>query len=136
MSGVLTLGSVDAAEAVALWESAGLVRPWNPPRADFDRAVAGSASTVLGVRDDGVLIGTAMVGHDGHRGWLYYVAVAPARRRRGIGAMLVRAAESWIADAGIPKAQLMVRANNAAAIGFYRALGYDVQDVTVLGRRL
>ncbi len=136
MSGVLALGSRDAEEAVGLWESAGLVRPWNPPRADFDRAVAGSASAVLGIRDDGVLIGTAMVGHDGHRGWLYYVAVAASRRRGGIGAMLVRAAEAWITDAGIPKAQLMVRADNAAAIGFYRALGYDVQDVTVLGRRL
>lgn len=136
MSGVVELGPADADAAIALWVASGLVRPWNPPQHDYDRALAGPSSAVLGVRDGDELVGTAMVGHDGHRGWLYYVAVAPDRRRGGIGAALVRAAEAWIAGAGVPKAQLMVRADNAGAVDFYRALGYALQDVAVLGRRL
>ena len=127
--------------AVALWHAAGLTRPWNDPVADLDRALAGPSSTVLaafadddGDRDGG-LVGTVMVGHDGHRGWLYYLAVDEARRGDGIGRALVAAAESWLVDA-VPKLQLMIRADNAAAVAFYERLGYERSDVTVLGRRL
>lgn len=133
---VIALGPADADEAIALWEATGLTRPWNPPRADYDRAIAGPASTVLGIREGGRLVGTAMVGHDGHRGWLYYVAVAPGLQRNGLGTALVRDAEAWIAAAGIPKAQLMVRGGNAAAAAFSERLGYELQDTVVLGRRL
>ena len=77
--------------AVALWHDAGLTRPWNDPMNDLRRAVAGPSSTVLAGHDGGELVATAMVGHDGHRGWVYYVAVRPDRRRRGHGrAMLTR----------------------------------------------
>ncbi|WP_035254631.1 GNAT family acetyltransferase [Agrococcus lahaulensis] len=133
---VVELGPADAEEAIGLWEGTGLTRPWNPPRADFDRAIAGSASAVLGIRDGDVLVATAMVGHDGHRGWLYYLAVAPDHQRRGLGAALVRAAEAWIVARGGVKLQLMVRRDNDAVAAFYRALGYDEQPVVVLGRRL
>lgn len=66
-----------------------------------------------------------MVGHDGHRGWLYYLAVDPARQRRGVGRALVAAAEDWLATRGVPKVHLMVRESNAAVAAFYRRLGYD-----------
>lgn len=65
------LTSNDAADAIALWEEVGLTRPWNEPDADFAQAVQGSTSTVLGVRQENQLVGTAMVGYDGHRGWVY-----------------------------------------------------------------
>jgi ribosomal protein S18 acetylase RimI-like enzyme len=123
------------ADAVALWLAAGLTRPWNDPVADLDRALAGPSSTVLAaLGDDGGLVGTVMVGHDGHRGWLYYLAVDEARRGEGIGRALVAAAEAWVADA-VPKVQLMIRADNVAAVAFYERLGYERSDVTVLGRR-
>jgi GNAT superfamily N-acetyltransferase len=74
-----------ADEAVALWRETGLTRPWNDPYADLMRAVGGPCSTVLAAVDDGVLNGTAMVGHDGHRGWVYYLAVRSDHRRAGLG---------------------------------------------------
>ncbi|WP_306232832.1 GNAT family acetyltransferase [Agrococcus beijingensis] len=136
MAALRSLTAADADAAVALWEAAGLTRPWNPPHTDFDRAIAGPDSAVLGLLDADGMVGTVMVGHDGHRGWMYYLAVAPECRREGLGRMLVEAAEAWIGERGIVKAQLMVRADNADAAGFYRALGYQLQDAAVLGRRL
>lgn len=132
------LAPTDRAAAVALWEACGLTRPWNPAEADFDRALGGPASTVLGVVDDGSgeLVATAMVGHDGHRGWVYYVAVAPDRRGSGLGRDVMAAAEGWLREAGAVKVQLMVRHENAAAAAFYERLGYEDADVTVLARWL
>ena len=123
-------------QAVALWEECGLTRPWNDPHADLDRALSGESSTVLAVVDDGVLVGTAMVGHDGHRGWVYYLAVAPAARGSGLGRELMAAAEEWVVARGIPKLMLMVRSSNTAVLGFYERLGYVLEDTAVLGRRL
>lgn len=134
---IVELGAGDAPAAVELWQQAGLTRPWNDAAGDFGRAVAGPASAVLGVHDaTGALTGTAMVGHDGHRGWVYYLAVAPQARGTGLGRALMAACEQWLAARGIPKIQFMVRTDNTAVIGFYDHLGYDQQDVVVLGRRL
>jgi ribosomal protein S18 acetylase RimI-like enzyme len=121
----------DREAVVALWEACGLTRPWNDPRADFDRALERGAVLVAGA-----CAGTVMVGDDGHRGWIYYCAVDPAARGRGLGRALVAAAEDWLRARGCPKLQLMVRADNRAALGFYAALGLEVQDVALLGKRL
>ena len=84
-------------DAIRLWEACGLTRPWNDPSADLRRALDGPSSTVLGAVDaGGTLIGTAMVGHDGHRGWVYYVAVAPDRRGQGLGRALMEAADRGV----------------------------------------
>lgn len=123
-------------EAVALWEECGLTRPWNDPHADLKRALGGPSSTVLAVVEDGVLAGTAMVGHDGHRGWVYYLAVRPDRRGGGLGRELMRASERWLMQRGVPKAQLMVRTTNAAVVSFYESLGYEDGEVVVLGKFL
>ncbi|MGD0642818.1 MAG: GNAT family N-acetyltransferase, partial [Roseiarcus sp.] len=82
--GALSVAEIEA--AVALWEEAGLLRPWNDPLADIRLALAGPSSTVLAARAGGRLAATVMVGWDGHRGWIYYLAVAREFRRRGIGA--------------------------------------------------
>ena len=124
-------------DAVALWHEVGLTRPWNDPHSDLRRALDGAASTVVAaVDDDGSLSGTAMVGHDGHRGWIYYLAVAPARQHHGTGRALVAACEDWVRGLGVPKMQLMVRTTNSAVVGFYEALGYADQECVVLGRFL
>ncbi len=127
--------------AVALWHETGLTRSWNDPDDDLRRAIDGPSSTVLAAldaADDGAdrLLGTVMVGHDGHRGWVYYLAVAPDARRRGLGPELMRAGEDWLRAHDIPKVQLMVRRQNAAVSAFYEALGYAYSDVVVMGRRL
>ncbi|MCU1603094.1 MAG: putative GNAT-family acetyltransferase [Frankiales bacterium] len=99
------------------------------------RQVCGPSSTVLAWVDD-ELRGTAMVGVDGHHGWMYYLAVDPVAQGNGIGRQLVAAAEEWVRERGTPKLMLMVRSDNAAVIGFYEAPGYDVNQVATLGRRL
>lgn len=138
MSGaaVVPLGASDAGAAVALWRAAGLTRPWNDPHADFAAALACPVAMVLGVREAARLVGTVMAGYDGHRGWIYYLAVAEERRGCGIGRRLAAAAEAWLREQGAPKAQLMVRDGNDGAAGFYRALGYERGAVAVFGRWL
>ena len=129
----LNAGEIDA--VVALWGEAGLTRPWNDPHADARLALASGASTILAGRVEGRLVATVMVGGDGHRGWVYYLAVAADCRKQGLGQAMMRAAEAWIIARGLPKLQLMVRADNTAAMGFYEAIGYAAEPVTVLSRR-
>lgn len=136
MSDIAPLGKADASSAVALWREAGLTRPWNDARADFALALAAPDATLLGMRDEeGSLIGTVMAGFDGHRGWLYCLAVSPARRGEGLGRALVHAAETWLRARGAPAVRLMVRGDNPAG-SFYAALGYVPNDVVIMGKRL
>lgn len=123
-------------QALELWSDAGLTRPWNDPVADFDRAHAGKTSTLLGAWEDKLLAATVMVGHDGHRGWAYYLAVRSDRRRLGYGRQMMGAAEAWLRSEDVPKLNLMVRHANAEAISFYERLGYEDAQVTVLARWL
>ena len=132
--GTLTRAEIPA--AAALWAEAGLVRPWNDPIADAQRALAGPASTIFAARRAGALIGTVMTGHDGHRGWVYYLAVAADAQRHGVGGELVAKAEAWCTTAGMPRVNLMVRAGNARVRGFYDRLGYRPSDVVVLQKDL
>ena len=133
---VLELSSRDEASVVSLWSEAGLTRPWNDAPADFHRAVNGATSAVLGLKEDGRLIGTVMVGSDGHRGWVYYLAVSASVRQQGKGRLLMAAAEEWLREQGAVKVQLMVRTENAPVLRFYEAAGYERSDVQVLSRWL
>jgi len=83
-----------------------------------------------------VVVGTAMAGYDGHRGWVYYVAVKPERRRHGIGSALMRRVEEELAHMGCPKLNLQVRANNDEVVAFYKRLGYDIEERVSMGKRL
>lgn len=126
----------DEAEVVAVWRLCGLTRPWNDPHADFRVALDSGSAGVLLVREGVALGGAVMVGFDGHRGWVYYLAVAPELRGQGLGRALMAAAEDWLRARGAPKIQLMVREDNASALGFYAALGLERQPVVTLGRFL
>jgi ribosomal protein S18 acetylase RimI-like enzyme len=136
VTGIDELRPDEIEAAVALWEACDLTRPWNDPRADIRRAFEGATSTILAHREAARLVATAMVGVDGHRGWVYYLAVAPDRRKRGLGEAMMRAAEAWVAARGMPKMQLMVRVENAAAAGFYHAIGYETEERLLLAKRL
>lgn len=125
----------DEAAVVRLWRDAGLVVSYNDPSRDFMFALSGDGSDVLvGIDDAQAIVGTVMVGHDGHRGWLYYVASDPARRGLGIGRRMIAAAEGWLKDRGVRKVQLMVRESNEGVVNFYERLGYDVTPRVVMAK--
>ena len=129
-------GVEDESAVIALWEAAGLTRPWNDPGRDFERALAVPNAAVLILATADAVVASVMVGYDGHRGWVYYLAVAPGHRRGGLGRRLMDAAETWLRRRGAPKIQLMVREDNVEALGFYEALGLERQKVVTLGRFL
>lgn len=128
----------DEAALVALWDACGLTRPWNPPAADIALVRRSGHGDILVAadRDTDAIFGSVVVGHDGHRGWVYYLAVAPAQRRTGLGRRLMRAAEEWVAARGVRKLELMVRDSNAAVAGFYEQIGYAREPVLVMSRWL
>jgi ribosomal protein S18 acetylase RimI-like enzyme len=121
---------------IRLWEICGLTRPWNEPRRDLGFARGKPSSEILVATKGDRVIATAMAGHDGHRGTIYYLAVDPAEQGNGLGRLAVAAAESWLKSRGVWKINLLVRRENAKVLGFYRALGYEPNDVVSLGRWL
>ena len=140
MPAIHPLRDEDVDAAIALWRECDLVRPWNDPRRDIELARGSPSSEVfVACEGDGgkrMLVASVLAGADGHRGWLYYLAVAPAYRGRGIGRAMVGHAERWLANRGMPKVQLMVRDDNVAVRGFYEAAGYEVEPRTLLARWL
>jgi ribosomal protein S18 acetylase RimI-like enzyme len=127
-------GDVEA--LVALWERCGLTRPWNNPRDDIAFARASANAAILVARRGETLHASVMVGHDGHRGWLYYLAVDPDQQRKGLGRLMTQIAEDWLRDRGIAKVMLMVRQENDAVRAFYAANGYDEQKRVILAKWL
>ena len=126
----------DVAAVIALWQRCGLTRPWNDPASDITLARRRENSTVLIGRDGNNIVATAMVGHDGHRGWVYYVAVDPERQGKGLGRTIMGAVEDWLREAGIQKLQLLVRRENAKASAFYQTLGYAESTSVMLAKWL
>lgn len=126
----------DRDAVIALWRRCGLTRPWNDPEKDIARKLAVRGDWFLVGEEDGEVVASVMAGYDGHRGWIYYLAVAPERRGKGLGAQIVGRAEALLAEAGCPKINLQIRADNAEAAGFYRALGYRRDEVVSYGKRL
>ena len=126
----------DRDQVLDLWTRCDLVVPWNDPGKDIDRKVrADPDGLVVGLLDDRV-VGTGMVGYEGHRGWVNYLAVAPARRGRGFGRALMTAAEEYLMAAGCPKINLQVRSSNTDVIRFYESIGYCLDNVVGMGKRL
>jgi ribosomal protein S18 acetylase RimI-like enzyme len=133
---IRTFQPADEAAVIALWQACGLTRPWNDPKRDIARKLTTQPELFLvGTVDDAVMA-SAMVGYDGHRGWVYYLAVEAAHREGGHGRMLMREAERLLIERGCPKINLLVRSSNAQVIEFYRKLGYAQDEVVSLGRRL
>ena len=126
----------DEAAVVALWKECGLTRPWNDPHKDIARKLTEQPELFLVGTIGDEVVASVMVGFDGHRGWVYYLAVAERHRKRSLGRALMQEAERLLVERGCPKLNLQVRTSNAAVLEFYRKLGY-VQDETVsLGKRL
>ena len=130
------IADADVADVVALWQRCGLTRPWNDPASDIALARRHPNSTVLVGRADGAVAASAMVGHDGHRGWVYYVAVDPDRQKQGFGRAIMAAAEQWLRQAGMAKMQLMVRPDNNKVQAFYESLDYEEQERIIYAKWL
>ena len=126
----------DEAAVIALWEAAGLTRSWNDPRKDIERKRAVRREWFLVGTEDGAVMASIMIGYDGHRGWINYLAVSPDHRKKGHARTLMGEAERLLSDAGCPKINLQVRTSNAAVIEFYRAIGYGQDEVVSFGKRL
>jgi ribosomal protein S18 acetylase RimI-like enzyme len=126
----------DEAAVVALWARCGLTRPWNDPHKDIARKVAVRPDLFLVAEIDGNVVGTVMGGYDGHRGWINYLSVDPSRRRRGVGRTLMAEAERLLRLEGCPKINLQVRTGNTEVIEFYRRIGFVMDNVVSMGRRL
>ena len=126
----------DFRAVVALWDACRLTRPWNPPEGDIALARDSGHGSLIVAEDEEGVVGSVMVGHDGHRGWLYYLAVAPTQQRRGLGRALVREAEKWLEARGVRKVQLMIRPENTEVLRFYAAIGYEEQPIRLMTRWL
>ena len=133
---ITPIDDADVADVAALWQTCGLTRPWNDPTADIALARRGSNAAVLIGRDGGSLAATVLVGHDGHRGWVYYLAVDPDHRQKGYGRIMMDAAERWLRECGIEKLQLMVRPDNKSVKSFYQSLGYSEQERVIYAKWL
>lgn len=134
---VKSAAAEDENAIVALWRACNLVASYNDPVADFRFAKAGPSSDVLVAIDEaGDVVGSVMVGHDGHRGWLYYVAADPASRSTGVGRLVVQAGEDWLRQQGVVKVQLLVRRTNTEVVGFYEHLGFEVAPTIMLSKWL
>lgn len=126
----------DEQAVIRLWERCGLIRPWNDPRKDIERKLSEQPELFLVGQHGADVIATVMAGFDGHRGWVYYLAVAPEQRGKSYGRQLMQAVERLLLARGCPKLNLQVRASNQDVLAFYRKLGYVQDDVVSLGRRL
>ena len=126
----------DIADVIALWQRCGLSRPWNDPAVDIAGARQGENAAMLVGRDGSGIVASVLVGHDGHRGWVYYVAVDPDCRHKGYGRVIMDAAEDWLRARGIEKLQLMVRPDNTAVKAFYQSLDYVEQERVIYAKWL
>jgi hypothetical protein len=133
---IAAIGDADVADVIALWQRCRMTRPWNDPTADIALARKGQNATVLVGRDHGSVVATVLVGHDGHRGWVYYVAVDPDCRHKGYGRAIMDAAEQWLRGHGIEKLQLLVRPDNDQVQTFYQSLGYAEQERVIYAKWL
>ena len=126
----------DIQAVITLWQRCDLTRPWNDPASDIAFARRGDNATILIGRDGGSIAASVMVGHDGHRGWVYYVAVDPDHRGKDYGRAIMAAAEDWLRACGVAKAMLLVRSDNTKVQAFYEALNYAEQDRIIYAKWL
>lgn len=128
--------AADLSSIIDLWHSVGLTRPWNDPRADIEQARNRAHSNVLvGLLKDKI-VASVMVGEDGHRGWVYYLAVDPHHRGHGFGSAMMDAAENWLRGRDVSKLNLLVRGDNMKARAFYEHAGYTLSDVICFQKSL
>ena len=130
------LTDADIEATIDLWRRCGLIVPWNDPYTDISFARRHDNSDVLVGVLEGRIVAAVLVGHDGHRGNVYYVSADPALQGEGYGRAIMDAAEAWLRAKGVWKLNIMVRGDNTQVIGFYEAIGASREDRAVLAKWL
>jgi ribosomal protein S18 acetylase RimI-like enzyme len=126
----------DEIQLIDLWVECGLVVPWNDPKKDIRRKFLNSPQLFFVGEADGEIIASCMAGYDGHRGWVYYLAVKTKYQNQGIASLILSHSENALLKVGCPKIDLMVRNTNSEIISFYHKVGYKNDPVVVLSKRL
>ena len=126
----------DEARVVELWQECGLIVPWNDPYEDIKAKMDFQPSLFFVGEIDKRTVAAFMVGYDGHRGWIYYLAVAPDYQRRGLGGRVMAFVEERLKALGCLKINLQVRRTNKKVIDFYKSIGFSEDDVLSFGKRL
>ena len=129
-------GREDEPQVIALWRRCDLVRSWNDPAKDIARKLSVQPELFLVGLVGGQIVASIMAGYDGHRGWVNYLAVDPAHRRRGYARSLMQHVESALIALGCPKLNMQVRSTNLEVLEFYSRLGYAQDQAVSLGKRL
>jgi ribosomal protein S18 acetylase RimI-like enzyme len=128
--------SKDEKVVIDLWIESGLVTAWNNPKRDIERKLKVNPEWFLVGEHQNKIIATCMAGYEGHRGWINYLAVSHEYQRRGFATKIMQEAQRLLRKAGCPKINLLVRKTNANVIEFYKTLGFNVDDVVSMGKRL
>tara|TARA_B110000014_G_C19579905_1_gene308429 strand:- start:60 stop:488 length:429 start_codon:yes stop_codon:yes gene_type:complete len=123
-------------QVIDLWKKCNLIKSWNDPNKDIDRKLKVNDNLFLIVEFNKVIIGSAMIGYDGHRGSLYYLAVDPKHQRKGVGKMLMKEIEKRLIEVGCPKINIFIRNSNIEVKEFYQSIDYEEQNCLVYGKRL
>ncbi len=126
----------DKENIIKLWDDCNLIVPWNDPEKDIERKLKVNPELFLVGVLEGQLVATCMIGYEGHRGWINYLAVDPKHQRKGIACLMMEEAENILRKAGCPKINLQVRETNTAVIKFYESIGYKVEPMVNMGKRL
>jgi ribosomal protein S18 acetylase RimI-like enzyme len=129
--------AVHRGQVIALWETVfGYEAAHNKPDLVIDKKLEFGDELFFVAVADGAVVGTVMAGYDGHRGWIYSVAVAPSHRRQGIGTQLVTHAERALTGKGCVKINLQILEGNEKVSGFYASLGYAVEKRVNMGKKI
>jgi len=124
-------------QVIALWKTVfGYESAHNEPSLVIDKKVAARDGLFFVAIIENQVIGTIMAGYDGHRGWIYSVAVHPEHRKQGIGSQLVAHAERALTERGCMKINLQILAGNESVTAFYASLGYAVEPRVSMGKRI
>lgn len=126
----------DEKQVIELWHDCNLIVPWNDPKQDINLKLQFQPDLFLVGKIDDLIIATIMVGYEGHRGWINYLAVSPEYQRQGIGRLMMETAETELKKLGCPKINLQIRTTNKTVIAFYESLGFTQDNVISLGKRL
>jgi ribosomal protein S18 acetylase RimI-like enzyme len=121
---------------IDLWRRCNLTRPQNNPKKDIERKLQANPEQFLVGLIDGKVVATVMYGYDGHRCWVNYLGVDPELQKKGLGRLMMDAVEKKVRPLGCPKINLQVRSGNSNALKFYEAIGYKIDEVVSMGKRL
>ena len=127
----------DESGVIDLWrEALPIMAPHHDPATSIRNKLAVERDLFFVALLEGRVAGTVMGAYDCHRGWVYSVAVRAAHRRAGIGTALLHRLEQALLERGCLKVNLQVRVSNAEIVAFYQKLGYAVEELISMGKRL